>query len=107
MPKICTSIRSDSFWVDYAITEFLIEKKMQLNVICMTPLACWLTMYYMLFVNLENENVLGGEAKGENFRMIFWYLQFSKKNKNAKIWWISALESRNWLNWKGTGPFIY
>ena len=22
------------------------------------------------------------------------------KNNNQKIWWISALESRNWLNWK-------
>jgi hypothetical protein len=26
---------------------------------------------------------------------------------NSKIWLISALESRNWLNWKNKGPFIY
>ena len=31
--------------------------------------------------------------------MTFWCLKFSKKN-NAKIWWISAQESRNMLNWK-------
>ena len=32
-------------------------------------------------------------------RMTLWCLQFSKKN-NAKIWWISALESKKWSNQK-------
>ena len=41
----------------------------------------------MLFINLENENVLGGEAKGQ---LISEWI----------FWWISALESKNWLNWK-------
>ena len=29
------------------------------------------------------------------------------QKNNGKIWWISALESRNWLNWKNNGPFMH
>ena len=38
-----------------------------------------------------------------DFRMTFWCLKFSKKP--AKIWWISALEFKKWLNQTIKGPF--
>ena len=58
----------------------------------MTPLACWLTMYHMLFINSGNENVLGGEAKGQLIsEWIFDIFNFQKKNPQ-KFKWIFALE---------------
>ena len=38
--------------------------------------------------------------------MTFWFLKFFKKT-NAKIWLISALESKKWLNQKDKGTLLY
>ena len=43
-----------------------------------------------------------GKSKGQLIsECLFEILQ----KTNAKIWWISALESKNWLNWINKGPF--
>ena len=52
----------------------------------MTLLSCWLTMYYMLSINHENENVLGGEAKGKLIsEWPFDIFNFQKKTKTQKF----------------------
>ena len=55
---------------------------------------------------LENDCAVCTRPKGQLIsEWLFDVLNFPKNNE--KIWWISALESRNWWNWKNKGPFMY
>ena len=53
-------------------------------------------LFFLLFYCKHQFLIINGIPISVNFRMTFWFLEFSKKT-NAKIWWISALESKKCL----------
>ena len=55
--------------------------------------------YRMLQIDYKNMLAVVGEKRSVNFKMTLWCLKFSKKPMK-KIWWISALECKKWLNQK-------
>ena len=65
------------------------------------PVALFYSKYIVSLLDMAKQ----GFNITVNLRLTFWCLQFSKKN--AKIWWISALEFKKWLNQTIKGPFSY